>query len=224
MRCSSCVPTATEPVKVMPGRRGMRRQGFADLAARAREVLKHAGWQARVADAVREQASRPGRIRRALDDDGVAGDERSGRRAAGERERKIEGCDHDPRAIRAHDAAVARDDVRQRVVRQLVLVAAVLLEVVGVVPEEVDRLLRLAERFHPVLADFEGECCCDFVDARFHDVRDTAQQAHSFAARCGAPRRERLVRGVHGGAASCSVAKANSPSWMSLSIGLLRET
>ena len=56
-------------------------------------------------------------------------------------------------------------DVRQRIVRQLVLVAAVLLEVVGVVPEEIDRLLRLAERLHAVLADFERERGRDFVDA-----------------------------------------------------------
>ena len=138
--------------------------------------------------------------RRAFDDDGVAGDERGGSRAAGKRERKIERRDHDPGAIRPHDAAIARHDVRQRVVRQLVLVVTVLLEVVGVVPEEVHRLLRLAERFHAVLADFERECRGDFVDARFHDVRDTAQQAHSLAGRCGAPGRKRLVRGVHGGA------------------------
>ena len=75
--------------------------------------------------------------------------------------------------------------------------AAVLLEVVGVVVEEVDRLLRFAERFHAVLADFERERGGDVVDALLHQIAGLAQQRGALRDGQRAPRGIRLVRGLH---------------------------
>ena len=79
--------------------------------------------------------------------------------------REIERRDHHPHAVRPHHAAVARDHAVERIVRQRVLEAVVRFEVVGVVVEEVDGLLRFAERLHAVLADFQRQRGGDVVDA-----------------------------------------------------------
>ena len=166
MRCSSWVPTATEPVKVMPavagcddrasptsrpdperywntpgGRPASRMQSASRRPAQGVSVapLTTTVLPVTSAAAVGPPASASGKLKGAI-------------------------TTHAPygrMTLRLRETTL-----RQRVVRQLVLVAAVLLEVVGVVPEEVDRLLRLAERLHPVLADLEGECRRNFVDAR----------------------------------------------------------
>ena len=70
-------------------------------------------------------------------------------------------------------------DARQRIVRQGVVEAGVPFEVVGVVAEEVHRLLRLAQRLHAVLAHLERERRGDFVDALLHDVGDPPQLARA---------------------------------------------
>ena len=61
------------------------------------------------------------------------------------------------------------------------LVAGVPFEVVRVVAEEIDGLLRFAERFHAVLADFERERGRDVVDPLLHDVGYASQQARTLA-------------------------------------------
>ena len=74
----------------------------------------------------------------------------------------------------------------QRIIRQRVVEAALALEVVAVGVEEVGRLLRLAERFHAVLADFERERRGDVVHALLDELADTSQQSRALG-RCGPP-------------------------------------
>ena len=163
-------PTATEPVKVAPAVRASRTSCSPIAAPGAVDVVEDARRQARVADAVGEQAARPGRVGGALEDDRVAGHERGGGRARRERDREIERRDHGPDAVGPHHAPVARDEDVRRVVRQLELVALVRLEVVRVDVEEVHAFLRLAERLEPVLADLEHERRRDLVDALLEDA------------------------------------------------------
>ena len=141
----------------------------------------------------------PGRVGGALEDDRVAGHERRGGRAGGERDRKVEWRDHGPHAVRPHHAAVARDEDVRRVVRQLELVALVRLEVLRVDVEEVHAFLRLAERLEPVLADLEHERGRDLVDALLEDPRDLAHQRDAGRRAGVAPGRESPVRGGEGG-------------------------
>ncbi len=95
-----------------------------------------------------------GARRRGLQHDGVAGDERRARRAGGEGHREVERTDDREDAVRPED----RPGVDRRVaeIAHLDVVAAVLLHRVAVVAQEVRRLLDLAERFDPVLADLEA--------------------------------------------------------------------
>ena len=78
-----------------------------------------------------------------------------------------------------------------------------LLEVVGVVAEEIDGLLRFAERLHAVLADFQRQRGGDVVDALLHEVADLAQQ-RARARRPGVARQA--------GKAACAAAIAASTS------------
>ncbi len=112
---------------------------------------------------------------------------------------------------------------RQRIVRQFVLVAGVLLEIVGVMPEEIDGLLRFAERLHAVLADLERERRRDLVDALFHDVGDATQQPRALRDRRGAPGQEMHVAQPAWQLRVGGAGDANSPRRRSLSIGLTRD-
>ena len=78
-------------------------------------------------------------------------------------------------------------DVLEGIVRQFHVVPGVLLEVIGVVAEEVHGLLCFTERFHSILADFQHEGGGDVVDALLHDVGDLAQQFGAFGNGCCAP-------------------------------------
>ncbi len=95
-------------------------------------------------------------------------------------------------------------------------VAAMALEVVRIVTEEVDRLLRLAERFHAVLADLERKCCGNLIDTRLDDVGDATHQSQALRDRRGAPGRKRRLRRPHRASASSQEATAKSPSTRSL--------
>ena len=137
-------PTPTEPVNVTPAVRAIRNQRLADGMAGARDVIEDAGRQSGIADAVGEQAPRPGRVGGAFHDDRVAGDHRGRRGPAGQREREIEGRDDGPDAVRAQHASVARHETLERVIRKFDFVALVRLEVIRIAAEEIHRLLRLA--------------------------------------------------------------------------------
>ena len=140
-----------------PGEVGVVDQGLAHHPAGPDHVVEDAGRKARVADAVGEQPTRPRRGGRALEDDGVAGHKRRGHRAAAEGQGEVERHDHRPHAVGFQDAAVVREEIWQRIIRQDTIVALVLLVLRGVTGEEVRRLLGFAERLHAVLADLERE-------------------------------------------------------------------
>jgi hypothetical protein len=178
------------------GRERMLDERVAHDAAGPAHIVEDAGRQARVTQAVREQPTGPGRVRRTLEHDRVAGDERRGGRPARERERKVERRDDDPRAVGLHDRAVVARVAAQRIVGQA-MVEALTLVVVAVMREEVGRFLRLAERLHAVLADLERERGRDVVDALLDLRRDGAEQAAAFDDRRAAPAREGRVRGAH---------------------------
>jgi hypothetical protein len=170
----------------------------ADRGARTHQVIEHARRQARVAQAIREQPAGPGRFTRALEHHGVAGDQRRGHRSARQREGKIERVDHHPHAVGLHHAAIARHHVRQRIVRQHMIEAVLLLEAVAVDVEEIRRLLHLAKGLHAVLADFERHGGGDVIDALLDDLRHAAQQPDPFRRGRRAPPREGISRRAHG--------------------------
>jgi len=60
------------------------------------------------------------------------------------------------------------------------------LELIAIHLEEVRRLLRLTERFHAVLADFQRECGGDVVDALLDEMAGVPQQASALG-RGGVP-------------------------------------
>ena len=90
---------------------------------------------------------------RRLEDDRVAGHQRRAGRAGGERHREVERADDREDAVRPEDRAGVDGRVAEVVHR--VVVAVVVLHRLGVVAEEVGRLLDLAERLDPVLADLD---------------------------------------------------------------------
>ena len=71
------------------------------------------------------------------------------------------------------------------------------LEVLGVKAEEVGGFLHFAQRFHAVLADLQGQCRADQVDALLDQRRHPLEQAHALGERCSAPGREGRVRRFH---------------------------
>ena len=74
-------------------------------------------------------------------------------RAAGERHREVERADDGEHAVRPEDRAGV--DGRVAEVAHRVVVAVVVLHRLGVVADQVGRLLDLAERLDPVLADLD---------------------------------------------------------------------
>ncbi len=179
-------------MKVRPARSGWLVERLAHDAAAPGDVVEDAGGEARVADAVGEEAPGPRRVGRALEDDRVAGDERRGHGAAGEGEGEVEGRDHRPHAVGLEDGAVVGAVAGERVVGQDVVVVPVPLVLRGVAGEEVGRLLGLAERLHAVLADLQGEGGADRVDALLEERRDApARGARARRAASRASRRRR---------------------------------
>ncbi len=172
--------------------------GLADLAAGSGEIVEHAGRQPRVADAVGQQPPGPRRVGRALQHDGVAGDQGGRHRAGRQRQGKVERRDHHPRAVRAKHAAVARGGAGDRIVRQVPLVGVVALELIGVDLEEVGRFLRLGERLQAILADLEHQGGGDVVDALGDQCADLARQLAAALRRRGAPGGEGSGGGRHG--------------------------
>jgi hypothetical protein len=180
------------------GEVGMAHERLADGAAGAGHVVEGAGREARVANAVGEEAAGPRRVARALEDDRVPGDERRRDRAPGEGEGEVEGRDHRPHPVGLEDRAVVGAVAGERVIGQDVVVVPVPLELVGVAGEEVGRLLRLAERLHAVLADLEGEGGRDRVDALLEEGRHALHEAHALGRGRGPPAREGRLRRGHG--------------------------
>ena len=135
-----------------------------------------------------------GASERRLVDDRVAGHERAAGRAAAQREREVERADDRPHAVRLEHRAGVHGRVAE--VAHRVIEAVVLLDHVARPADEVGRLLDVAERLEPVLADLD----CDQRGVRHlalaDDVGDAAQDRDALLPRPRRPRGEgRACRG-----------------------------
>ncbi len=129
-------------------------QLVADGVARAHDEVEHAVGNPGVAIGLehRDRGHRAGRGR--LEDRRVAGHHRGARRADRQRHREVERADHGEHPVGSQD----RPGVDRRVAKvvQRVVVERVVLGRLGVVADEVGRLLDLAQRLEPRLADLDG--------------------------------------------------------------------
>ena len=146
-------PTSYEPVNTMPSMPGFVLELVADRVARTHHEVEHAVGHARVAVRLEDRDRRHRRRRRRLEHDRVAGHHRRARRPDGERHREVERADHREHAVRAEDRPGVDRRVAQVVHR--VVVERVVLGRLRVVADEVGRLLDLAQRLEPGLADLD---------------------------------------------------------------------
>ncbi len=127
---------------------------LADRVAGTHDQVEGAVGQPRVAIGLDEVDARQGGRGARLEDNGVAGHQRGGRRASGQGHREVERADHGEDAQWPEDRAGVDRRVAEVVHR--VVVAVVALHHVGVVAQQVGRLLHLAQGLEPALADLEG--------------------------------------------------------------------
>ena len=125
-----------------------------DRVARAHDEVEDAVRDARIPVGLRQRNAAHGAGTGRLEDDRVAGQHRRRRRSGGQRHREVEGADDGEHAVRAEDRARVHGCVAQVV--HGVVVGAVVLPGLGVVADQVGRLLDLAQRLDPVLADLDG--------------------------------------------------------------------
>ena len=158
-----------------------------DAVARAHDQVEDAGRHARVAVGLHQgdAAHRAGAGR--LEDDRVAGQHGRRRRACRECHGEVEGRDDGEDAERAKDRAGVDGGVTQVV--HGVVVRAVVLPDLGVVADEVGRLLDLAERLEPVLADLDGHQAGVLHLALADQLGRRAQDAGAAPARAWRPSR-----------------------------------
>jgi hypothetical protein len=128
-------------------------QGVADRLTASDEEVEHAGWNPRVPVDLIEPEAGERSVLGGLVDHGVAGRERGGRHAGGEREGKVEGRDAGEHAVRAEQVRVPLDrrDPSHRAHEPVGL-----LHLGAIVVDQVGRLLRVAHRLEPALADLEA--------------------------------------------------------------------
>ena len=151
--------------------------------------VEDAGRQARVVEDLGEVDAGQRRVARRLVDHGVAGDQRAARRTARQRHREVERADHGPDAVRLEhgpgvDGCVA--EVAHRPIE-----AVVLLHHVAAPADQVGRLLDVAERLEPVLADLDRHERRELHLALADEVGGPSQQRHALLPRPPAPCRER---------------------------------
>ncbi len=180
-------PISNEPVKSRPSIALVLLQLRADRAARAGDHVEDAARQAgQVRDLGQLDAAQRG-IARGLVDDRVAGHERAARGPAGECHREVEGADHGPDAVRLeHRPGV---DGRIAEVAHGVVEAVVGLDLVAVVADQVGRLLDVAERLEPVLADLDRHQGRELHLALADQVRHAAHDRDALEPRRPGPAR-----------------------------------
>ena len=99
-RSMICRPTAFDPVNATNATAGCSTRCGADLLADAREEGEHTGRDARLVEDLDQTQRDAGRLLRRLEQHGVAGDQRGGDHAGGDREREVPRRDHDADAER----------------------------------------------------------------------------------------------------------------------------
>ncbi len=162
--CRMFSPAATEPVKTIVWMRGSATSalpGSSPPGRRRQRVVRDAAGVQRVDDGLRAR----GRLLGGLEHDGVAGRQRGGDHAGGDREREVERRDHagDAAGDVAHRVALARHlDERAAVGERE--------RALGVVLEEVDRLGDVTVGLRPRLAALAHGQRRELVAARAQDA------------------------------------------------------
>ena len=121
-----------------------------------------------------------------LEHHAVAGDERAARWARGQGHREVERADHGPYAVGPEDVHVL---ARRAHGLHRGGEAVVLLHLVAVPPEQVGRLLHVAQRFQPVLPDLHGHERRELTSPFGDEVGGLANQRHPLLPRGRRPGR-----------------------------------
>ena len=158
----------------------------ADLLADAGQEGQHTGRDARLVEDLDQTQRDSGRLLRRLEQHRVAGDQRGGDHAGGDREREVPRRDHDADAERLVGVRVgfARDLADATSAREAERLASVVLA-------EVDRLAHVGVGLDDRLAGFEDLERGQLDAPRAQDRGRPEQDRRSFVPRDGAPRRPR---------------------------------
>jgi len=129
---------------------GVPPQRFARDLPRAREIVEHAGWDARVAVHLVQLETGPRCLLGRLVDDGVARHKRRRGHARGQGERKVEGRDAGEHAVGTQHVGVPLDGGH---LRHLAHEAVRVRQLLAIVVDQVGGLLGVPHRLQPALAD-----------------------------------------------------------------------
>ncbi len=160
-------------------------RGTSRLAGPGDEV-DHAGRDAGLDQHVVEQVGAQRADLRWLEHDRVPGDQRRAGRPGDERHGVVERADHRPHAERAHHVGrrLGRHEALHRPGEPLVLAHRV-----GVVADQVGRLLDVAERFEAGLADLPRHAGGELGAALRDQIGGTVEERHPLGPRRGCPLR-----------------------------------
>ena len=143
-----------------------------------RQQLQRARGDAGLAEQLIHRKAAEVAVRRGLGDDGVARDQRRGDRPQQQRHREVEGPDHRPHAVRAHDAPAALGAAGGAHLRGKAPVRGHLL---AVVVDQHHALVDLAQRLQQRLADLVRKDRRELVASLGDGGRDSADDPHPLA-------------------------------------------
>ena len=146
----------------------------------AGDVIEHPACQSRVAVHFVQLEPRPRRFLSWLVDDGIPRHQRGRRHPGGQGQREIERSDTGKHAVGPQDVGVPLDRSH---LRHLAHEAVRVLELLAVIVDQIGRLLGVAHRLEPALADLQAHDRCQLELALPDEGRRLAEQGDPLAPR-----------------------------------------